>query len=67
MMSPHKKLLFVGYADKRKEYKFVDPCRNEVFVIKDVRVNDNSDLNQNEDHWFQDDKSTNQQMQKVEL
>jgi hypothetical protein len=53
-----RKLLFVGYVDKRKEYRFVDPCKNEVVVSRDVRINENSDLNQNDDHWFEVDKST---------
>jgi len=51
----------VHYVDERKEYRLVDPCRNNVVVNKDVRINENSDLNQNDDHWFEDDKSTDLQ------
>jgi hypothetical protein len=32
----HRKLLFIGYANERKEYRFANPWKNEVLVRKDV-------------------------------
>jgi hypothetical protein len=32
----YRKLLFIGYANARKEYRFVDLYRNEVLVSKYV-------------------------------
>jgi hypothetical protein len=34
----------------------VDPCKNEVVVNKDIRINENSDMNQIDDDWFEFDK-----------
>jgi hypothetical protein len=61
-----RKLLFVGYVDERKEYRFVDPCKNEVVVSRDVRINENFDLNQIDDDWFEADKSADLQGSEVQ-
>lgn len=55
-----RKWLFVGYVDERNEYRFVDPCRNEVVVSRDVRINENSDMNWN-NYWFEVEKSVDLQ------
>jgi hypothetical protein len=38
----------------------VDPCRNEVVVSRDVRINENSDMNWN-NYWFEVEKSVDLQ------
>lgn len=35
----------------------MDPCRNEVVVSRDVRINENSDMN----YWFEVEKSVDLQ------
>lgn len=52
-----------------KGYRFVVPYRNQVVESRDVRINENSDLNQIDDDMFEADKSTEFQgsdVQKIE-
>lgn len=57
---------FFGYVDKMDAYRLVDPCKNEVVVNKDVRINEKSDMNLIDDHWFEANKSMDPQGSEVQ-
>jgi hypothetical protein len=62
----NRKLLIVGYSDQAKAYRLLDLYTNQVVLSMDVRIDESSDLNQVNGHWFEAEKSGDVQGRQVQ-